>query len=72
MTKPSTVLRQEFIDDLAKLINKSELPAFVLAEVLKNTVNVLQELAERQYQADKAKWEEQQNADTRSEHESTD
>lgn len=72
MIKPSTVLRQEFIDDLAKLINKSELPAFVLAEVLKNTVNVLQELAEKQYLVDKAKWEEEQNANTRSEHESTD
>lgn len=65
MIKPSTVLRQEFIDDLAKLINKSELPAFVLADVLKNTVNVLQELSEKQYLVDKAKWEEeQQNADT--------
>lgn len=72
MIKPSTVLRQEFIDNLAELINKSELPAFVLADVLKNTVNVLQELAEKQYQADKAKWEEEQNADTRSEYESTD
>ena len=73
MIKPSTVLRQEFIDDLAKLINKSELPAFVLADILKNTLQVTLELAAKQYLVDKAKWEEeQQNADTRSEHESSD
>jgi len=73
MIKPSTVLRQEFIDNLAELINKSELPAFVLADILKNTLQVTLELAEKQYLVDKAKWEEeQQNANTRSEHESTD
>ena len=72
MQKPSTVLRQEFVENLAELINTSELPAFVLADVLKNTLTVTQELADRQYQIDKAKWEESQNADTRPEHEGTD
>lgn len=62
MQKPSTVLRQEFIDNLTSLINASELPAFVLADLLKNAMNVMQELSERQYLADKAKWEEEQNA----------
>lgn len=64
MQKPSTVLRQEFIDKLAELLNTSELPAFVLADILKNALNVTQELAEQQYRIDKAKWEESQDADT--------
>lgn len=71
MQKPSTVLRQEFIDKLAELLNSSELPAFVLADVLKNALSVTQELAEQQYRIDKAKWEEA-NADTRSKHEGAD
>lgn len=71
--KPATLLRQEFIDAEAKLINESGLPAFVLIDVLERTLSVLRELDKQQYEADKAKWEEeQQNADTRSEHESTD
>lgn len=72
MEKPSTVLQKEFINNLADLINKSELPAFVIADVLKNTLAVTRELAEKQYRTDLAKWEEEQNADTRSEHKSTD
>lgn len=72
MQKPSTVLRQEFIENLAEMINASELPAFVIADVLKNTLTVTQELADRQYQIDKAKWEESQNADKRLEHKNAD
>ena len=64
MQKPSTVLRQEFIDKLAELLNSSELPAFVLADILKNALNVTQELAEQQYRIDKTKWEESQDADS--------
>lgn len=71
MQKPSTVLRQEFIDKLAELLNTSELPAFVLADILKNALNVTQELAEQQYRIDKAKWEEE-NAHKRLEHEDAD
>ena len=63
MQKPSTVLRQEFIDNLTTLINTSELPAFVLADLLKNAMSVMQELAEKQYLADRAKWEAE-NGDT--------
>ena len=71
MQKPSTVLRQEFIDKLAELLNTSELPAFVLADVLKNALNVTQELAEKQYRIDLAKWEEK-NAHKRPEREDAD
>ena len=64
-------MRQEFIDKLAELLNSSELPAFVLADVLKNALNVTQELAEKQYRIDLAKWEEE-NAHKRPEREDAD
>ena len=72
MEKPSTVLRQEFMENLASLINSSQLPAFVIADILKNTLQVTHELAEKQYRIDLAKWEEAQSEHTRSEHENTD
>lgn len=60
MDKPSTVIREEFIESLAKLLNESGLPAFVLADVLNNALNATRELAEKQYRADAAAWAAEQ------------
>ena len=57
MIKPSTILRQEFIDAEVKLINESGLPAFVLIDILERTVAELRQLEVQQYEADKAAWE---------------
>lgn len=60
MNKPITVLREEFVDGLAELINSSALPAFVLSEVMERTLNQLRALEAEQYKRDKAAWEEQE------------
>jgi hypothetical protein len=57
MNKPSTVIYEEFKQDLANLINKSGLPAFVIEPVLQNYLNETRTVAQRQYQADKTAYE---------------
>lgn len=59
MEKPITVARQEFIEELVKLINESGLPAFVISPILKDTLATVDQLAQQQYQADLAKWGEE-------------
>lgn len=60
MQKPTTVLRQEYIEKQIKLINGSGLPAFVLVDILEDTLQELRRLAESQYQKDKKAWDEYQ------------
>lgn len=57
MNKPSTVIYEEFKQDLANLINKSGLPAFVIEPVLQNYLNETRTVVQRQYQADKTAYE---------------
>ena len=45
--KPITIIREEFINDLENLISESELPAFILEPILKDTYNKVK-IAERQ------------------------
>lgn len=59
MNKPITLLRQEFMQKQIDLINNSGLPAFILADILREGVQELEKAAQEQYQADKAAWEEQ-------------
>lgn len=58
MNKPSTVVRQEYIEKQIELINSSGLPAFVLIDILEDTLQELRILAKDQYKKDKAAWEE--------------
>ena len=57
MNKPSTIIYEEFKQDLANLINNSGLPAFVIEPVLQNYLNETRTIMQRQYQADKAEYE---------------
>lgn len=57
MNKPSTIIYEEFKQDLANLINKSGLPAFIIESVLKDYLVEVKALAQRQYQMDKAEYE---------------
>lgn len=52
MEKPLTIKRAEFTQKMAQVINESELPAFVVADVLKQVTAQVQELANAQYQRD--------------------
>ena len=57
MIKPSTIIYEEFKQELATLINKSGLPAFVIEPVLREYLNETREAMQRQYAADKAAYE---------------
>ena len=57
MNKPSTLVYEEFKQDLANLINNSGLPAFIIEPVLQNFLNETRMVMQRQYQADKAEYE---------------
>jgi hypothetical protein len=57
MNKPSTIIYEEFKQDLANLINKSGLPAFIIEPVLRDYLIEIKTLAQKQYQADKAEYE---------------
>ena len=64
MNKPSTIIYEEFKQDLANLINNCDLPAFVIEPVLRDYTNEIKSLAQRQYQLDKAEYDESlKNAD---------
>ena len=57
MNKPSTIIYEEFKQNLANLINASGLPAFIIEPVLKDYLAEVKALAQRQYQIDKAEYE---------------
>jgi hypothetical protein len=58
MNKPSTIIYEEFKQELANLINNSGLPAFIIEPVLRDYLNEVMLMAQRQYQADKANYEQ--------------
>lgn len=60
MDKPITITRQEFMDALVKLINESGLPAFVLTPIMTGMTQKIIELEQKQYEADKAEYEQQE------------
>ncbi len=57
MIKPSTIVYEEFKQDLTKLINNSGLPAFIVEFVLQDYLKEVKTVAQRQYQLDKAEYE---------------
>lgn len=58
MNKPSTVIRQEFVNELAELMGRFQLPAFVMVDVMEEALQVAKELARNQYMKDKAAWDD--------------
>ena len=57
MNKPSTIIYEEFKQELANLINNSSLPAFIMESVLQNYLNEIRIIAQRQYQIDKDEYQ---------------
>lgn len=58
MEKPLTVAREEFVEDLINLVNKSNLPMFIILDVLKSAVSEVQDAAKIQYEKEKKLYEE--------------
>lgn len=58
ITKPMSVMRQEFIEQLVDDINNCNLPMFVIEPILQDTLNMVRSVAQKQYEAEKTKYEE--------------
>lgn len=57
--KPMSVARAEFINSLTDLINNSMLPPFVIEPILKDMYNDIHMVAQRQYEADVKRYNEE-------------
>ena len=58
VNKPITVARQELIDEIWKIINDYNFPAFVMEAILKDMYYEVREFARRQYESDKVSYEQ--------------
>lgn len=56
--KPITVARAEFISDMASLINNSGLPPFIIEPVLKDMLNDVRIMSQKQLEQDAARYHE--------------
>jgi hypothetical protein len=56
-TKPVLVARQELADGIVELINKSELPLFVVQPLIENLAKSIQNAVQRQYEMEKQEYE---------------
>ena len=58
ITKPITVVRQEFIEKMVDEINTCGLPLFVVEPILKDLLNEVSAAVKRQYETEKAQYEQ--------------
>lgn len=59
LDKPITIIRQEFIDKLVNEINNCQLPMFIVEPILHDLLDVVKAAAQKQYETDKARYEQQ-------------
>ena len=59
VTKPMSVARQEFIDQLVNDVNNCSLPLFVVEPILQDILNAVKSAAQQQYETEKAQYEQQ-------------
>lgn len=57
IVKPTLVARQEFIEDLLKLINGSGVPLIVIHPVLESVADNVNKAIQRQYEIEKNQYE---------------
>lgn len=58
MEKPTSIVYQEFRDNLVRLINTSGLPAFIIESVLKETLDEVIKIKQTQFEKDMIAWNE--------------
>lgn len=61
ISKPITLVREDFIADITKAINETKLPPFVIESVLKDFLNEVHLASVRQIEADRQEWEKLQH-----------
>ena len=57
--KPMSIIRQEFAEKLVNDINNSQLPLFVIEPILQNALEAVKVAAQKQYETEKAQYEQQ-------------
>ena len=60
--KPISIRRKEFTDDLAKLINKSNLPPIFLIDILESALGILRTQQAQNEDAEQREYEEKLRA----------
>ena len=60
--KPISIRRKEFTDDLAKLINKSNLPPIFLIDILESALGILRTQQAQNEDAEQREYEEKLKA----------
>lgn len=58
--KPIELVRQELIDSIVGLINDAQMPAFAVADILRNLLAELERVAAQQYEQAKQEFEKKQ------------
>lgn len=61
ITKPMSVARHEFIEQLVNDVNNCKLPLFVVESIIEDLLNMVKTAAQQQYEAEKAQYEAQLN-----------
>lgn len=56
--KPITLLREDFINGVAMLVNQSNLPFFIIEESLKQITNGVADLARQQLEQDRQAYQQ--------------
>lgn len=59
ITKPISVARQEFIDQLVNDVNNCGLPLFVVEPILQDILYSVKAAVKQQYETEKAQYEQQ-------------
>ena len=59
LTKPMSIVRQEFIERLVNDVNNCQLPLFVIEPILQDVLNAVKSSAQKQYEVEKAQYEQQ-------------
>ena len=65
LVKPASVIRQEFIDRLIDDVNNCGLPLFVIEPILQDMLSTVSAAAQKQYETEKAQYEQQLRALTK-------
>lgn len=60
MKKPLTIARKEYIDSIINATNASNLPAFVIVEVLEKMISEMKKMASTELKRDEALWHKAQ------------
>ncbi len=61
INKPILLRREEFTNNIIRLINDSELPVFIVEYILKDILTEVHSVTQQQFESEKATYEKQIN-----------